>query len=318
MVQLTIQSSGNVYLPSLLEGAALELSRAGTPGKLTFSLIKDEVISFQEGDRAKLFLDGAGVFSGFVFAKKRTSDGIIKVTAYDQLRYLKNKDTYQRQNITATQIIRAIAADFQLQTGALAETGWAMEELEADNKTLFDIIQTALDETLRNTGRLYVLYDDFGKLALRDVADMKLDLLLDESAGEDFDYTSSIDGETYNQIKLAYDNKDAGKREIYLSKDSAAIAQWGVLQYFEKIDQTTSAPAKADALLKLYNHNTRELTVKGAFGDPRVRAGSSLPVSLNLGDLITKNYMVVERVKHRFDLDRHTMDLNLRGGDFIA
>lgn len=316
MVQITIQNGNTVYLPAVLEGITWELSRAGTPGKLSFSVLKDSVIDFQEGNRVKLFKDSVGLFSGFVFAKNRAADGVIKVTAYDQLRYLKNKDTYQMANCTATQVVQAIAADFQLQTGILTDTGWCIEALDEDNKTLFDIIQTALDETLRNTKRLYVLYDDFGKLTLRDVAHMQLNYLLNEEATQDFDYTSSIDGETYNQIKLAHDNKDTGRREIYITKDGGTIAQWGVLQRFEKIDQTISASAKADALLGLYDHKTRKLTAKGAFGDVRVRAGSSLPVSLNLGDIIVKNYMVVDRVRHRFDLDSHTMDLDLRGGDF--
>ena len=41
------------------------------------------------------------------------------------------------------------------------------------------MIQNALDETLTNTGRLYVLYDDVGKLCLRDINKMKLDLVVD-------------------------------------------------------------------------------------------------------------------------------------------
>ena len=32
-----------------------------------------------------------------------------------------------------------------------------------DNQTLFDIIQTALDETLKATSQMYVLYDDVGQ-----------------------------------------------------------------------------------------------------------------------------------------------------------
>jgi len=53
-------------------------------------------------------------------------------------------------------------------------------------------------------------------------------------------------------------------------------------------------------------------------GDPRVRAGSMVVINLALGDMNVKNFMLVERVTHKFKLDEHFMDLTLRGGEFIA
>ena len=94
--------------------------------------------------------------------------------------------------------------------------------------------------------------------------------------------------------------------------------QWGVLQYFEEIQTATGAAAKADALLSLYDQKTRRLTIKNAFGDVRVRAGSSLVVSLDLGDIIANNYMVVNKVTHTFKGNEHMMELELIGGEFIA
>ena len=76
--------------------------------------------------------------------------------------------------------------------------------------------------------------------------------------------------------------------------------------------------AKADALLSLYNAKTRNLSIKNAFGDIRVRAGCLLPVILNLGDIKLKSYMLVEKCKHDIKDGTHLMNLTLRGGDFIA
>ena len=143
-------------------------------------------------------------------------------------------------------------------------------------------------------------------------------LMLDEETGENFEYTSSIDSETYNQVKLTYDNDKTGKREVYIAKDSKHINEWGVLQYFDTLSQNENGKAKADALLELYNNKRRSLTIKNAFGDTRVRAGSMLIVNLDLGDTKLKNFMVVEKVKHSFSSDAHFMDLTLRGGDFVA
>ena len=65
---------------------------------------------------------------------------------------------------------------------------------------------------------MYVLYDDFGKLCLKNLERMKVGLVIDEETGENFDYESSIDSDTYNQIKLTYDNSDTGKKRSLYGK----------------------------------------------------------------------------------------------------
>lgn len=312
------RSDSEIYLPLIEDGATWETERKGQPGKMTFKVVPDAALNFVEGNPVRLRVDEHNIFYGFVFQKKRSKDGIISVTAYDQLRYFKNKDTYVYANKKASQLVTMLADDFNLQTGAIEDTRFIIDSRIEDNKTLFDIVQNALDLTLQSTGRMYVLYDDFGRLALRDIESMKIDLFIDDETAQDFDYTSSIDGETYNKIKLAYENEETGKRDIYIAQDSGHMNDWGILQYFETIDESVNGKAKADALLSLYNQKTRSLTVKKAFGDPRVRAGSSLPVYLNLGDIVVKNYMVVEKVKHTFEENLHTMDLTLRGGTVVA
>lgn len=314
--ELSIDHKGTLYAPAVEDGIQWELERKGVPGKLTFKVLKDGIIDFTEGDHVALKVDGVPLFYGFVFQKKRDKDRIISVTAYDQLRYLKNKDIFVYENKTAAEVVQMLAEDFKLQCGELEDTGFKIESRTEGNKTLFDVIQTALDLTLQNKGEMYVLYDDFGKLTLKNISSLKLDLLVDAETGENFDYSTSIDGETYDQIHLVYEDKDAGQRKHYFAKDGENINKWGVLQYFETIDEKTNGQAKADALLKLHNKKTRNLTVKNVFGDIRVRGGSLVAVALNLGDVITNSYFLVEKVKHYFGESNYTMDLTLRGGDF--
>lgn len=311
-------SGSKAYLPIVEEGIEWTTERRSTPGKLTFKVVKDSIINFQEGAAVRLKVDGKGIFFGFVFSKKRDKDQIITVTAYDQLRYLNNKDTYVYENKTAAQFIKMIAADFSLNVGTIEDTPFVIASRVEDNTSLFDMIENALDLELQNNGNMFILYDDFGKLTLKNIGNMKVGILIDEDTGENFDYTSSIDGETYNKIKLVYENEETGKREIYIAQDGSHINQWGVLQYFETIDEKVNGKAKADALLSLYNQKTRNLTIKGAFGDVRVRAGTLVAVSLNLGDIIANSFLLVEQAKHTFSESLHTMDLTLRGGEFIA
>ncbi|MPN46164.1 hypothetical protein SDC9_193747 [bioreactor metagenome] len=49
-----------------------------------------------------------------------------------------------------------------------------------------------------------------------------------------------------------------------------------------------------------------------------MRAGSSINVSLNLGDIIVNQYFICEAVTHSFKADMHLMDVTLRGADFIV
>ena len=227
-------------------------------------------------------------------------------------------NTYVYENKTADAVIRMIADDFQLNVGSLEGTGFNIASRVEDNKTLFDIIQTALDETLKATGQMFVLYDDVGKLTLKGLGSMKIDMLVDDSTAGDYDYKSSISSGTHDKIKLSYENKDTGKREIYIAQDGSNINQWGVLQYYEKIDSAGNAKSMADALLNLYNTKTRTLRLKNVLGDVRVRGGTLLVVTLGLGDINLSNYLMVEQVKHTFYNEQHLMDMKMRGGTFVA
>lgn len=317
-VELLIQNGSSVYIPIVEEGITWQTEREGAPGELKFSVVKDDIIDITEGNAVRLRVDEENVFYGFVFIKKRNKDGVIDITAYDQLRYFKNKDTYVYTNKTANEFIKTIISDFQMQAGTLEDTGYIIPSRVEENTTLFDMVQNALDLTLENKKEMYVLYDDFGKVALKNISSMIINILIDEETGENFDYSSSIDAETYNKIKLTYDNETTGYRDVYIAQDSTNINSWGVLQYFDTLQDGENGKAKADALLELYNKKTRTLSITNAFGDVRVRAGCMVVVQLNLGDVSVNNLMVVEKCKHTFKESEHFMDLTLKGGDFSA
>jgi hypothetical protein len=317
-IELLIQHGDKVFIPVVQEGITWTTERKGCPGELKFKVVKDDVISFTEGDAVRLKVNGQNVFYGFIFKKQRDKEQIISVTAYDQLRYLKNKDTIVYENKTAGELIQMIAKDYMMQTGTIEDTGFKIKSRVEENTSLFDMIQNALDMTLENQKYMYVMYDDFGKIALKGLDNMRLNILIDEETGENFDYTSSIDSNTYNKVKLTYDNEKTGTREVYVAQDSENMNAWGVLQYFDTLQEGENGKAKADALLSLYNKKTRNLTIKNAFGDVRVRAGSMIVVIMDLGDMKLKNLMLVEKCKHEFKESQHLMTLTLRGGEFVA
>ena len=274
---LVADSNGIVYQPPVQENVEWTTARSGTPGKLTFKVIYDGVCQFTEGSPVRVIENGDKIFFGFVFKKERSKDNIFTVTAYDQLRYLKNKDTIVYTNKTANEFIKMLSNDYSLNIGELADTGYKIPSRVEENTTLFDMVQNSIDLTLQNTGELYVLYDDFGKLTLKSLDDMRVGnkesmewLCIDEDTAQNYSYISSIDEQTYNKIKLTYDNDKTGKREVYIAQDSSHINEWGILQYFDTLKKGENGQSKADSLLDLYNSKTKKLQIKDAIGDNRV------------------------------------------------
>lgn len=314
-------SSGYELLTPIVEdGVKWETDRQGSPGKLTFRLYseKNKEVNFQEGDTVALkYQDSSGnatmVFNGYIFTKKRNKEGWIEVTAYDQLRYFKNKATYVYTNKKASDLVTMIANDYSLTIGNIDNTSYVIGNRVEDNQSLFDIIQNALDLTLVSTNDLYVLYSDNNKLYLRNALDMKTNVVINESVAEDFDYTSSIDEETYNEIELFYDNDETNKREYYNAMDSANMGKWGRLRYTESIQNPANAKDRAKKMLQLYNRTSKKLKVTNAFGDCQCRAGASVIVQLDLGDTKVSNYMLIEKATHIFKKDEYRMDLTLGG-----
>lgn len=311
-VKLTIQHNGILYEPPLKDEVKLELERTGTPGKLTFTVIKTEGLVFQEGDPVLFYYDDKQVFGGYVFKKKRDKEHHIEVTCYDQLRYLKNKYTYVFEKKTASQIIQALCKDFKLKIGNFADTKYVIPSVVEENISAMDIIMSVLEETLLNNGKMFVLYDDCGTLILKNASEMISNTLIFEDSAENFDYSTSIDDETYNDIVLYYKNED-NSMKVYNAYSPSKKSEWGVLRYFEEVKTPSIGKNKANNLLNLYCRKTRELKVTGAFGDTSVRGGTLIPVRLYLGDLTTNNYMLVEKVTHSFTDSQHTMDLTLEG-----
>lgn len=313
-VHLYIQNGTAVYEPVVEGNIVWETQRKGQPGKCSFTLIQDQFLNIQEGNAVRLDVNGTSVFFGFIFERTWNSDGLLKITAYDQLRYLKNKDSYNYTEKTASQVLQMIAADFNLRVGVLEDTGYTLSRNEKD-KTLFDIILNALDLTMIYTGKIFVLYDDAGQLVIRNTENMALDVTIAEDTAQDYDYKISIDSDTYNQIKVYCDNDKTKKRDVYMTKSTENINKWGVLQFSESIDKASDGQKIAENYLIRYNKPSRSLSIKEAFGDIRVRAGCYIPVTLDVREEKLNNYLLVEAVTHKIDKGVHTMDLTLRGVD---
>ena len=313
---------GLMFKPILTGDVQLSYEWKGSPGRLDFEVLMLEekagkgINYVLEGNQVLMRYKGGDIFLGYVFTRKvDNKKDVMKITAYDQLRYLKNKWYYQFENVKASDIIKQIGKDFQLRLGDIEDTGFVFESRTENNKTLFDMILNSLAITTQMTKKSYVLYDDCGSLSLSESENMKItDLILDEKSGEKFTYSSSIDKDTYNNIMLYYDNKDTKKKELYNVKDSVNMRRWGILALFESVPEGVNKKEKADKLLELHNYPRRTYSMSKVFGDIRVFGGSGVMVKMQIAEMNILNYMIVNSVKHTFKSEEYFMDLNLVKG----
>jgi len=325
--EFLIQSkqAGKIYDASeLISEASYKTVIRGQAGKFEFNLLKDSIINYQEGDvvsfkaKASAKDQAVPIFYGYIFSKNPDRWRLIKTNCYDQLRYLKAHASYTFSGVTATQVIEKVAADFQLKTGALTDTGFVISStMVQDNKSLLDIIYYGLQQTQLNDGKLYIFYDNFGALTLTEAKDMYVNVILGTgSLVTDYNYKTDIDADTYNSIKLVRPNRKTGKGDVYIAKDSTNMGIWGVLQKYETVDENLN-PAQiqqqAETSLKYYNRVLRTLKLENCLGVLGLRAGNMAMIDIStLGDISLSKRLLLDSVDHHFEQGKHTMNVGMR------
>ena len=315
MISILYQNNvtGDAFdVTTLCAGAKWSTKRSGSPASLELTVIVDDSVTWTHGGIVALKDGKTGIFYGYVVKIRQKETDRVEVTAYDQTWYLKkNKETYVFTGKRADQILTQIAADFGLKCGALENTGYAIPSMIEDGQTLFDIALKAIDLTLINTGKMFVLWDDFGSLAITDVETAKLDLFVgDGSLATGYTYDQDIDSDTYNKIKLVKDNKTTGKRDVYIYQDSKNMTLWGILQDYETVDESMNEAQikeRGAKMLELYNRPSQSFSLN-AIADLSVRAGRVLYIGI--GAVGVKSFFLIEEATH--DLLKETMTLKLK------
>lgn len=314
MYKVIIKVNNTIIEPVVREPVTWTTNWQGVPGTLTLSIISPG-IKIPKGTEIQFWDNDEKLFFGYIFETKNKKDKIISITAYDQLRYLKNKDNRVFTNMTATEIIKKIADDTYMRCGTLEDSGYKIASM-IKKSSYFDMILDAISKTNMNTRNLYILDDDFGKLRLRNIANTAVGILLDEESAQDYSYSSSIDSDTYNQIKVVREDKEKKTKSVFIAKDSSNIQNWGLLQLLEDLDEKENGQVKADTLLKLKNRETKRFSLSKCFGDNKLRAGNRCYVKLKTEEETIDSMMLIEKAKHQYYKDAHFMDLEFVSGVF--
>lgn len=310
---ITSRGTGKIFdCSNCMTSAKIETVRTGSPGKLTFSVLKSGNLSFLEGDPVRFTVDGQLQFYGWVFTKSKDRWGAIEVTCYDRLRYLKANASYAFYAMTAGGIIKQIAGDFGITTGTIENTGYALPSLVEEDQCCLDIIGAAVQQTLLNTSKVFIFYDNGSGLCLQEAPKMRTNIVIGEKSYlTDYTYKTDIDQQTYNYIKLARPNENTGRTDVFIAEDSASIAEWGLLQLYQSIDENLNdaqAKAQAQTALAYYNRRLRTLSCS-SLGILGLRAGMMIKLYIpKLGDINLEQWVLLEKVTHTFENEKHTMD----------
>ena len=306
----------NTDLSELAYHVKYESSWNNGPSILKFEYPSEKAQMYPNGCTVTFTYGSANIFYGFLF-RTRQDKKSYQCTCYDQLRYLKSKNTILRQNETLTSFMNTVAlnAGDRIRLGNIDQNEYVLGKYLFDNKTHLDMLYQSIADNLVANGYYYTLFDNFGALDLRDTLDLRLPLVIgDASLATGFTYEKSIDDDTYNYIKVAKDDKEKGVRNVYITQDSSNMAKWGKLMLYEKVSadmNDAQLAERAKQLLQIKNRETETLRIE-CMGDVRIRGGSGF--NIQIAEAGVNLWAVTDSVTHEFSSTNHTMTVNLLFG----
>lgn len=302
-------------ISDITDNVNISFVRTGTATKMDFTVLKDNIVVYHEGDCVEFYDNKMPIFKGYVFTKTINENNEIKTVAYDQLRYLKAKQSYVFNGDSLKDIITKIANQFQLQIGEIEDMGYRTPYYYHEDKSLFDIITYHVDQARLQAGTEINFFDDFGKLTVKKADNMISPYIIGrKSFTTGYNYKTDIDSSTYNVIKLVQPNKTTGKADLYMAQDAETIKRWGVLQYYEVMDENLNAAQIKDFLKLLFDYSNkvfRTLSLE-AIGIPGLRAGNTVRIDIpNIGDININKSLLIDSVTHKYKDSDHTMSLEM-------
>ena len=283
--------------------------------RFLFTVLKDDTVSFNQGDAVSVKYDGRIIFYGYIFSKTRDKQGLIDVVAYDQMRYLKNRRSYTRGKMTLEEIVYKIANDNAMATGEIEKSTTLLPAMAVDNISLLDVIVKGCKTERNLSGKRYMVYDEGGYITMKNEENMAKEVLIDSSQAENFIYKDTIDDNVYNMICLYNDTKKFNLREITTVSDKETMEKWGTLILSKKVSDENNSLVEAKNLLKEYNRINREIVIKGTKGNVDFMPGVWLWLKMVMGDLSIDGYVRCRKAVHIFGKNLYTTDLYIDGSE---
>lgn len=176
----------------------------------------------------------------------------------------------------------------------------------------------AKESDMKERKPVFVAYDDNGLLVVKELNDMITDILIDATQVGDYSYVSSIEN-TFTQVLVVREAKatENGEETKKFWRTGAAYAKnetqkWGVLQkVYKPDDKKADAIDYAKNLLNSLARKTHTLRLKDCLGHTEIRPGSGIWLNFNIGDQIINELVYVQAVTHKFNNNKHLMDMDI-------
>ncbi|WP_339273708.1 hypothetical protein MKY59_21295 [Paenibacillus sp. FSL W8-0426] len=318
--QIRVLYDGKYYVEPLVKTATWAGDVAQPHRTLTLSMSntlngEDQEVAFELGKELRLYVNGRGVFRGVIFTYDITDTGDATVTAHDENVYLtKNVDTRKFVKMTAGAIVASLCKSFGIPTGDIASTGYVIPRMILRNKTLWDMMVTALTETRKQNGRKFIVYAANGKLGLREKKDATVRWMIEDGVNIlDASRTRSIE-ELRTAVKVVGGESEE-KQIVATEKNTALAERYGMMQHFESADSKLNASQLrqlAKTRLKELSTVQEDVSVT-AIGLTDVIAGTAVYAFESMTDLVGGFYVNADT--HTFSDGIHTMTLTLSKTD---
>jgi len=185
------------------------------------------------------------------------------------------------------------------------------------NKTMFDILESSIIGGDMGKGanvldgKQYIIRDEGGALALRELLELRKPIILgDSSYITSYTYETSIEN-SFNVVKAIRDNPEIGMKESWQVQDGRNMNRWGHLQLTVEADKHLTESEIVNwisLLLEVKNRPHRKLSAS-AIGIPGVRDGTGIMVRID--HINTDHWIWCHSVKHQYLANSHTMNIEL-------
>lgn len=323
----TIDGNNMYDISTLVANMEYYTDITGMAGKLSFFIYKDpnNIIKLNwkdgipnVGDEVFFSNEDKLIFKGFVFTVGTDSEGVMRVTAYDQMRYFLNEDVFAIEPKTASDLFEEICTRRALinknQYRIVTASSAVLPSTVYIQKSYADIMEDAFQQTLIEEGKKYYIIDRAGVLEFNLLGNDVSDVIIGEgSLMTGYKYEKDIDSETYNKVIFYKGDQDTGYTKSLIAQSESTIAKWGLLQsVLQATDEMTDSQIEeyARTYLEVHNKPMTSLTIS-AIGDDSIIAGTLFKFRLtSVG--VAGRWMAVTSCTHKYSNDLHTMDLEVK------
>ncbi|WP_313757076.1 hypothetical protein [Tissierella sp.] len=269
------------------------------------------------GDKIVLLNNNNEIFRGIIvdLGTERYSKSI---TAFDYAFYLnQSKTIIQFNKVKANEAIKQLCGKFSVPIGNITNISTVITKIYKDD-TVADIVRDILEQSTNELGIKYRLEMRAGKLYIEKYTDLIIKPIFKPASNlASFNPLSTMisisKSESIADMKnsiLISSNDEKSSRVAAVAKDDKNIAQFGLLQEVESVDDKDIVKAKVIAQNKLKELNRiGEDTSIELLGDDNVRAGRILEVNNDMFKL--QGQYLVKDCTHAYQNRIHKMSLTI-------